>query len=134
MKSTSACGCGYEKGILYNLCVASRCRYCLTRTTHVIGACLPSQSASRKHNQEKKPTNLCAPHEFVQKCLPCLIIIQSCYFNYIINKPFKYSRCTISVSCSVHLISTDYVRVGAGWMHQMNLTFKLTLPKDTTVQ
>ena len=38
----------------------------------MIGVCLPSQSAPGKHNQEKKSTNLCAPHEFVKKmCRPC---------------------------------------------------------------
>ena len=47
---------------------------------------LPSQSASKKHSQEKKPTNLCAPRAFIKTCLPCLIIIQSCYFDRRINK------------------------------------------------
>ena len=32
----------------------------------VIGVRLPSQSASEKHNQENKPTNLCAPREFLK--------------------------------------------------------------------
>ena len=43
-------------------------------TIHVIGDCLPSQSASEKHNQEnKKPTNPNAPHAFLkQMCRPCL--------------------------------------------------------------
>ena len=45
--------------------------------------------------------------------LPCLIIIQSCYFDYRINKPFTCSRCMICVSCSVHLISTYHVRKGS---------------------
>ena len=50
---------------------------------HVIRVGLPSQSASEKHNQEKKPTNLCAHWEFLKTmCLPCLRIIQSCYFDY----------------------------------------------------
>ena len=31
----------------------------------------------------------------------CLIIIQSCYFEYRINKPFACSRCVICVSCSI---------------------------------
>ena len=39
------------------------------RLNHVTGVWLPSQSASPKHNQEKKPTNLCAPREFLQKCV-----------------------------------------------------------------
>ena len=45
-------------------------------------------------------------------CPPRLIIIQSCYFDYRIDKPFTCSRCVICVSCSVHLISTYYVRKG----------------------
>ena len=41
--------------------------------------CLTSQSASEKLNQEKKPTNLCAPREFLQQMgRPCLIIKRSC--------------------------------------------------------
>ena len=31
------------------------------RLHHVIRVCLPSQSETKKHNQEKKPTNLCTP-------------------------------------------------------------------------
>ena len=44
----------------------------------------PAQPISiRKSTIEKiKPINLCAPREFLKKCLPCLIIIQSCYFDY----------------------------------------------------
>ena len=36
---------------------------------HVIRVYLASQSASEKHNQEKKPTNLCAPREFLRQCV-----------------------------------------------------------------
>ena len=63
------------------LSVRSRgfCRY------HVTGVCLLSQSVPEKHSQEKKPTNLCASREFLQLCLPCLLIIQSCYSDYRIN-------------------------------------------------
>ena len=39
-------------------------------------------------------------------CPPCLIIIQSCYFDCRINTPFTRSRCVTCVSCSVHLVST----------------------------
>ena len=40
-----------------------------------------------KSTIKKKPTNLCAPYEFIkQMCPPCLIIIQSCYFDYRILK------------------------------------------------
>ena len=57
---------------------------------------LPVQpiSTRQKHNKKKEPTNLCAPPEFLkQMCLPCLIVIKSCYFHYRINKPFACSRC-----------------------------------------
>ena len=33
----------------------------------MIGFCMPSQSVSEKHNQEKKPTYLFAPCEFLKK-------------------------------------------------------------------
>ena len=46
-------------------------------------------------------------------CLPCLIIIQSCYSDYRMNNLFACSRCVICVSCSVHMISTYYVRKGS---------------------
>ena len=39
------------------------------QTGHVIGVYLLGQSASEKHNQEKKSTNLCAPREFLTKCV-----------------------------------------------------------------
>ena len=42
-----------------------------------------------KSTVKKKPTNLCALREFLKKmCPPCLIIMQSCFFDYRINKPF----------------------------------------------
>ena len=52
-----------------------------------------SQSAPKKHNQEKKPTNLCAPWISPKN----VSIIQSCYFDYRINKLFACSRCVICV-------------------------------------
>ena len=59
------------------------------RACNVIGVCSHSQSALEKDNREKKPTNLCTPGKFLkQMCLPHLIIIKSCYFDYRINKPF----------------------------------------------
>ena len=78
---------------------------------HVIGVCLLSQSEPEKHNKGKK-----GPHTFAhlkQMCRPCLIIIQSCYFDCRINKPFAYSRCLVCISCSVHVISTYHVRKGS---------------------
>ena len=57
--------------------------------------------SAKKYNQEKKPTNLCALREFLKKCLPCLIIIQSCYCDYRIYKTFTCSRCElVFVLCS----------------------------------
>ena len=51
----------------------------------------------------KKPVYLRAPPDFLkQMCQPCLVIIQSCYFDHRINKPFACSRCLICVSCSAH--------------------------------
>ena len=55
--------------------------------------------------KEKKPTNLCAPREFLK--------------NYRMNKPFAYPRCVIYVSCSVHLNSMFYVRKGS-WAFYRN--------------
>ena len=47
-------------------------------------------------------------------CRPSgLILIQSCYFDSRINKPFTCSRCVICVSCSVHVISTFHARKGS---------------------
>ena len=39
-----------------------------------------------------------------------LCFSDACYCDYRINKPFTCSRCLICVSCSVHVISTYYVR------------------------
>ena len=43
------------------------CQCRVYKVNHVIGVWLASQSASEKHNQEKKPTNLCALGEFLKK-------------------------------------------------------------------
>ena len=44
--------------------------YCMSMLIvfHVTGVCLLSQSESEKHNQVKKPTNLCAAREFLSVC------------------------------------------------------------------
>ena len=73
---------------------------------HVIGVCLPSQSAPKKHIQEKRPLSHTS---FPQNCLPCLIIVQSCYCDNRINKTFVYSCCVNCILCYVHLISSSYV-------------------------
>ena len=95
--------CHHADVLLYSPCTQSY-------NSHVTGVCLlPSQSASGKHNQEKAHI----PLRTSKMCLSCLIIIQSCYFDYRINKPFICSRCVICVSCSVHLNSTYHVREGS---------------------
>ena len=43
------------------------CKTKRSPTDHVIRACVLSQSAPEKHNQEKKPTYLCAPREFLNQ-------------------------------------------------------------------
>ena len=54
---------------------------------------LPAKPIStHKAQSRKKPTNLCAPHEFLEK--------MTVNFDYWINKPFAYSRCLICVSWS----------------------------------
>ena len=55
------------------------------------------KSASRKKAHKPLHTSWISQ----KMCLSCLIIMQSCYFNYRINKPFTYSRCLICVLCSV---------------------------------
>ena len=60
-------------------------------TVHCTAPCdwsLAAQLISfrKAQSRKKKPTYLCALREFPQKCLPCLIIMQSCYCDYRINK------------------------------------------------
>ena len=47
---------------------------------HVIEVCLPSQSASANY-QEKKPTNLCAPHECLTRHTVCTHFMVYCIFT-----------------------------------------------------
>ena len=61
-------------------------------THHVITVCLLSQSALEKHSREK-PTNLCTLWISPKLCLPCLIILQSCYFD----KWNKQTFCILSL-------------------------------------
>ena len=56
-------------GVLFDfvaVIVEAQCNKSSTIPVHVIGVRLLSQSASQKHNQEKKPTNLCATRKFLQ--------------------------------------------------------------------
>ena len=43
--------------------------FSLAAPFHMIRVGLPNQSAPRKHNEEKKPTILCTPHELLNKCV-----------------------------------------------------------------
>ena len=52
-----------------------------------------------------KPSRMMWIFSLNKTCLPCLIITQSCYFDYRISKPIARSRGVICVSCSVHVIS-----------------------------
>ena len=89
-------------GILLSLHVFPR----TTNWLYMNRVCLPSQSASRKHNQEKKAHKPLHTSWISQKMhQSCLIIIQSCYSDCRINKPFTRSRCAFCISCAVHSIS-----------------------------
>ena len=102
--------------------------YCLL-TVSLIWTCSPSlwSELARPANQrpkgaikKKSPQTFAHLENFTQKmCPPCLIIIRSCCFDYKMNKPFDWSLCVICVSCSVHLISTYYVRKGS-WAFYLN--------------
>ena len=86
--------------------------YIMSYSCHVIGVC---HSASETHNQQsshhvigfsdlidlcvikiKSPQTFAHIVNFSKTLLPCLIIMQSCYFDCRINKPFACSRCVIS--------------------------------------
>ena len=59
--------------------------------------CPANQLPKSTIKKEKKPMYLCAPPKFLSVCPPRLIIIQSCYFDYRVNKPFTSSCCVIWV-------------------------------------
>ena len=61
----------------------------LSRALHPRDQSLPAEPISTWTT----PTYLDAPPGFLRKCLPCLVIIKSCYSGYRINKPFTCSRC-----------------------------------------
>ena len=79
----------------------------------------PANQHPKSTTKKQKPTNLCAPPEFLRMCRPCLITIQSCYFENSIKKPSTCSRCLICVLRSVHVISTRIVRKGS-WAFYLN--------------
>ena len=68
-----------------------------------------SKAKSRKKAHKPLHTSWISPKMY----LPCLIIIESCYFDSRINKPFVYSHYMICISCTVHLIWTYYVCKGS---------------------
>ena len=79
---------------------------------------VPSQQINtQKAQSRKKKAHI--PPEYKMCTVCCLTIIQSCYFDYRINKPFACSRCVICVLCSVHVISTYYVCKGS-WAFYLN--------------
>ena len=62
---------------------------------HVIGVCLLRKA------QPRKKAHIPLRFSWIsQTCPPCLIITQSCYYDYRINKPFACSRCVICASCA----------------------------------
>ena len=79
----------------------------------MIEVCLPSQSWSEKHNQEKSPQTFAPFVNISNMCQSCFIIIKPCNFDYGINKHMTYSRCLICVAWYVYVISTYYVRKGS---------------------
>ena len=83
----------------------------------------PAQPISiRKAQSRKKPINLCAPREFIQKCLPCLIIIQSCYFDFRINE----LEHTLAVWSAFRALFTwpRRTRIGSYFFYSLERIFK----------
>ena len=76
-------------------------------------SCPPNQHPGNWESSPQKSPQTLAHFGNLSKNLPRNIITKSCYFDYRINKHFTCSRCVISVSCSVHLISVYYVRKGS---------------------
>ena len=67
--------------------------------------------------KKKKPTNLCAPRELLKKmCLPCLIIVQSCYFGYTMNKPFACSAFRALFTWSWRITRAKDHRLFLSWL------------------
>ena len=59
-------------------------------------ACPANQHPKSTIKKERKPTNLCTTRISQKKRLPCLIMIQSRYLDYRINKMFACSLCGLS--------------------------------------
>ena len=75
---------------------------------------LPVQPISIRKAQSRKKAHKPSrtSHISPQMCLPCLVIVQSCYCDYRINKTFLRPRCLICILDSGHFISTYYARKG----------------------
>ena len=74
---------------------------------------LAHQSVPKKHNKEKKPTNLSAPRVFLKPtCWPCLI--KSCYFDYRVNKPLC-DLCFVLCSLDLNILHAQRV-IGFHWV------------------
>ena len=105
----------YEEGLL--ICCKTRFLHSLANASFLCGirvigvASSINQHPKRTIRKEEKNPHISWISK--KKCLPCLTIIQSCYFDYKMNKPLTCSRCVICVSCSVHWNSTYYVRTGS---------------------
>ena len=63
------------------------------------GFACPTNQHPRSTIDKTRPQTFAHLVNFSNKCLSCLIIIKSCYFDYRTNEPFNCSRCMISVSC-----------------------------------
>ena len=63
------------------------------RSIQYLKTCASLLANRHPNNQEKNPTNFEFPN--TEMCPPCLMIMQSCYCDYRINKTFASSRCAI---------------------------------------
>ena len=89
--------------------------HCCCSFVVVVVRSFPAQPINTRKSQSRKQAHKSLRASWISqtKCRPRLIIVKSCYFDYIINKPFPCSRRVICVSCSLHVISTYHVRKGS---------------------
>ena len=102
---------------------------------------LPSQPISTRKAQsgkKKAQTPLRNARISLKMCRPCLVMMQSCYFDYRINKPFACSRCLTCISCSVHVIrritcAKDHrLFQEPSWLFLILITHKATRSENST--
>ena len=98
----------WDSWIFITLWIKQLCLLCMWELYLLIPAMWLSANQHPKGAiKKKRNTNLCAPPDFLKEmCLPCSIIIQSCYFDYGINMFLLHGLCFMG---SVHMISTYYV-------------------------